>query len=181
MNQGLEILFARARTHPEEFVGYFSSSMSPSKWVINIENFQEHMTEEEKAAWVETKEWLDEWNTNRCRDEFTEHVMKELLIREGLDDTKDLVAGMIRFNQVLNHHEKYDGKKWVNLNMPLTATLLGAGGGGGNGGGYGGGNYPQGGGGGSVVVKTPTGTHTFTKNGVVTVESDEQVTWLPKP
>ena len=167
MNQGLEILFARARTHPEEFVGYFSSSMSPSKWVINIENFQEYMTEEEKAAWVETKEWLNECNTNRCRDEFTEYVMKELLLREGE------VGDGVSLNSVSHPRPK---QLITPASMTHDAlTILAGGGGGGNGGGYGGG------GGGSVVVKTPTGTHTFTKNGVVTVEGAEQVTWLPKP
>jgi hypothetical protein len=63
-------------------------------------------------------------------------------------------------------------------------TILAGGGGGGNypqGGGYGSGGSSYAGSGGSVVVKTPTGTHTFTKNGVVTVKGDEEVTWLPKP
>lgn len=169
MNQGLEILFARARTHPEEFVGYFSSSMTPSKWVINIENFEQYMTEEEKAAWVETKGWLDEWRTKQQRDEFTEYVMKELLVREGG------VGDGVALNSM--SHPK---KLITASSLTHDALTILAGGGGGSGG-YGGGNYPQGGGGGSVVVKTPTGTHTFTKNGVVTVEGDEQVTWLPKP
>ena len=181
MNQGLEILIARTKTHPQEFVGYELYNDTIPKWVLMVQNFTRYATDEEKEAWQEAVTDLNKWHENKKRDDFTAEVMKELLIREGLDDTKDLVAGMIRFNQVLNHHEKYDGEKWVNLNMPLTATLLSAGGGGGNGGGYGGGNYPQGGGGGSVIVKTPTGTHTFTKNGVVTVQGDEQVTWLPKP
>ena len=154
MNQGLEILIARTKTHPEEFVGYEDMSHVASKWVLMVQNFTRYATDEEKEAWQEAMYDLSKWHDNKRRDDFTEAVMKELLIREGLDDTKDLVAGMIRFNQVLNHHERYDGKKWVNLNQSLTATIVGAGGGGGS-------SYA--GSGGSVVIKTRTGTHTFTK------------------
>jgi hypothetical protein len=78
MNTGLAILIARTKTHPEEFTGHFPSDMSPSKWVIVIENFQDCMTEEEKAAWAEAKEWLNEWHLNKRRDDFTEYVMKKL-------------------------------------------------------------------------------------------------------
>ena len=78
MNTGLAILIARTKTHPEEFIGYHPSDMPPSKWVIAIENFQQLMTEEEKAAWEEAKDWLNEWHLNRQRDEFTEYVMKKL-------------------------------------------------------------------------------------------------------
>ena len=154
MNQGLEILIARTKTHPQEFFGWETGAHIASRWVNMMENFTHHMTEEEKSAWEEAKVVLNEWYANKRRDDFTEAVMKELLVRDGEDDTKDLVAGMLRFNQVLNHHERYDGKKWVNLNQSLTATIVGAGGGGGS-------SYA--GSGGSVVIKTRTGTHTFTK------------------
>ena len=154
MNQGLEILIARTKTHPQEFIGHELYNDTIPKWVLMVQNFTRYATDEEKEAWQEAMTDLNKWHENKRRDDFTEAVMKELLIREGLDDTKDLVAGMIRFNQVLNHHERYDGKKWVNLNQSLTATIVGAGGGGGS-------SYA--GSGGSVVIKTRTGTHTFTK------------------
>ena len=176
MNRGFEILIARTKTHPQEFFGWETGAHIASRWTTMMENFSNHMTDEEKNAWEEAKESLNEWYANKRRDDFTEAVMKELLIREGE------VGDGVSLNSV-----SHPRPKQLITPASLTHDALtilaggGGGGGGGNGGGYGGGNYPQGGGGGSVVVKTPTGTHTFTKNGVVTVESDEQVTWLPKP
>jgi hypothetical protein len=93
MNTGLAILIARTKTHPEEFVGYFPSDMSPSKWVIAIENFQQYMTDEEKAAWEEAKKELDKWHLNKRRDDFTEEVMKKLA---GVDNH---ILGEIEPNQ----------------------------------------------------------------------------------
>ena len=87
MNTGLAILIARTKTHPEEFTGYFPSDMSPSKWVIAIENFQQCMTDEEKAAWEEAKKELDKWYLNKRRDDFTEFVMKKLA---GVADTESV-------------------------------------------------------------------------------------------
>lgn len=51
-----------------------------------MENFTFHMTEEEKLAWGEAKESLNEWYANKRRDDFTEAVMKELLVREGEEE-----------------------------------------------------------------------------------------------
>jgi len=87
MNTGLAILIARTKTHPEEFTRHFPSDMSPSKWVIAIENFLDCMTDEEKAAWAEAKEWLNEWHLNKRRDDFTEFVMKKLA---GVADTESV-------------------------------------------------------------------------------------------
>jgi hypothetical protein len=91
MNTGLAILIARTKTHPEEFTGYFPSDMSSSKWVIAIENFQQCMTDEEKAAWEEAKKELDKWYLNKRRDDFTEFVMKELA-GAGDDDGVSLTS-----------------------------------------------------------------------------------------
>ena len=159
MNQGLEILIARAKTHPEEFIA--EAHQLQSRWSELISRFGHHMTEEEKEAWGETEKELKEWYANKRRDDFTEAVMKELLIREGEEEIDRAVRPKKLVTAASMTHD--------------ALTILAGGGGGGGGGGYGGG------GGGSVVVKTRTGTHTFTKNGVVTVEGDEQVTWLPKP
>jgi len=172
MNRGLEILIARTKTHPQEFFGWETGSHIASRWVTMMENFTNHMTEEEKLAWGEAKESLNEWYANKRRDDFTEAVMKELLVREG--EVGDGVA----LNS-MSHPKKLITAS--SLTHEALTILAGGGGGGGNGGGYGGGGSSYAGSGGSVVVKTPTGTHTFTKNGVVTVKGDEQVTWLPKP
>ena len=48
MNQGLEILIARTKTHPQEFFGWETGGHVSSKWVTMMENFTHHMTEEEK-------------------------------------------------------------------------------------------------------------------------------------
>jgi hypothetical protein len=169
MNRGFEILIARTKTHPEEFYGWETGSHIASRWTTMMENFTHHMTEEEKFAWEEAKVVLNEWYANKRRDDFTEAVMKELLIREGE------VGDGVSLNSVSHPRPKQLITPASMTHDALTILAGGGGGGGGNGGGYGGG------GGGSVVVKTPTGTHTFTKNGVVTVKSDEEVTWLPKP
>jgi len=175
MNQGLEILIARTKTHPEEFFGLDTNGYVPSKWVNMIENFTNHMTEEEKLAWGEAEESLKEWFANKRRDDFTQAVMKELLMREGEEEIGVALNSMSRPKKLITA-----------ASMTHEALTILAGGGiaaigSGGGGGYGGGGSSYAGSGGSVVVKTPTGTHTFTKNGVVTVKGDEQVTWLPKP
>ena len=110
MNTGLAILIERTKTHPEEFTGYFPSDMSPSKWVIAIENFQQHMTKEEKAAWEEAKKELDKWYLDKRRDEFTEFVMKKL-------------AGV--GNPVLGEQERYT--EMLSKSMKNTKEVLAAG------------------------------------------------------
>jgi hypothetical protein len=123
MNTGLAILIARTKTHPEEFVGYFPSDMSPSKWVIAIENFQQHMTDEEKAAWEEAKKKLDEWYLNKRRDEFTEFVMKKLAGVESVSSssyTEHLAMSLKNTKQVLEaglmktFAEQYKHQDFVN-------------------------------------------------------------------
>ena len=85
MNQGLEILIARTKTHPQEFFGWETGAHIASRWVNMMENFTHHMTEEEKSAWEEAKVVLNEWYANKRRDDFTEAVMKELLAPEEDD------------------------------------------------------------------------------------------------
>jgi len=87
MNTGLAILIARTKTHPEEFFGWETGSHIASKWVTAVENFNIHMTEEEKAAWEEAKKELDKWYLNKRRDDFTEFVMKKLA---GVADTESV-------------------------------------------------------------------------------------------
>jgi len=178
MNRGLEILIARTKTHPQEFFGWETGSHIASRWVTMMENFTNHMTEEEKLAWGEAKESLNEWYANKRRDDFTEAVMKELLMREGEEE----------IGVALNSMTHPRPKKLItaaSLTNDALTILAGGGGGGGNGGGYGGGNYPQGGDSGSVTIKTPTGTHTFTKSGTVLVNDHGETlwsnNWSPKP
>jgi hypothetical protein len=112
MNTGLAILIARTKTHPEEFTGHFPSDMSPSKWVIAIENFLDCMTDEEKAAWAEAKEWLNEWHLNKRRDDFTEFVMKKLA---GVADTESVPSS--KYSEQL-------GKSLISTKEVLQAGLM---------------------------------------------------------
>lgn len=104
-----------------------------------MENFTHHMTEEEKFAWEEAKASLDEWYANKRRDDFTEAVMKELLMREGEEE----IDRAVRPSKLITA---------ASITNEALAILAGGGGGGG----------------GSVIVKTPKGTHTFTKSGTFT-------------
>ena len=160
MNQGLEILIARTKTHPQEFIGHELYNDTIPKWVLMVQNFTRYATDEEKEAWQEAMTDLNKWHENKRRDDFTEAVMKELLVRDGEDEIDRAVR---------------PSKLITAASMTQDALTILAGGG----------NYPQGGGyggggSGSVIVKTPKGTHTFTKNGVVTINTDEEITWLPK-
>jgi hypothetical protein len=163
MNQGLGILIARTKTHPEEFIGT-NISLLQSKWLTMIDDFEYYMTEEEKKAWEEAKEDLNEYKRTKRRDDFTEEVMKELLIREGEEEIDRAIrpqpnVGALRFNHAKDQYEVYTGNQvWQIIPMPVVAGGSGGGGVVGSGGG----------GSGSVTIKTPTGTHTFTKSGTFT-------------
>ena len=176
MNRGFEILIARTKTHPQEFFGWETGSHIASRWTTMMENFAKHMTDEEKNAWEEAKVVLNEWYANKRRDDFTEAVMKELLMRVGEDE----IDRAVRPKQLITPASMTHDALTILAGGGIAA--MGSGGGGyPQGGGYGDGGSSYAGSGGLVIVKTRTGTHTFTKNGVVTVQGDEQVTWLPKP
>lgn len=85
MNQGLEILIARTKTHPEEFIANDLTNNMP-RWVLMIQNFTRYATDEEKEAWQEASKDVNNWHENKRRDDFTEAVMKELLMREGEEE-----------------------------------------------------------------------------------------------
>jgi hypothetical protein len=51
-----------------------------------IQNFTRYATDEEKEAWQEAMTSLSEWHENKRRDDFTQAVMKELLVREGEEE-----------------------------------------------------------------------------------------------
>lgn len=85
MNQGLKILIARTKTHPEEFTGHELIGNNIPKWLLMLQNFTRYMTDDEKKAWDEAMKGLNEWHENKRRDDFTEAVMKELLVRDGDD------------------------------------------------------------------------------------------------
>ena len=89
MNRGFEILIARTKTHPQEFFGWETGSHIASRWTNMMENFTHHMTDEEKNAWEEAKVVLNEWYANKRRDDFTEAVMKELLVRDECEAVRD--------------------------------------------------------------------------------------------
>jgi hypothetical protein len=86
MNQGLEILIARTKTHPQEFIGHELYNATMPKWVLMVQNFTKHMTDNEKEKWQEAMTDLNKWHENKRRDDFTEEVMKELLVREGEEE-----------------------------------------------------------------------------------------------
>ena len=88
MNQGLEILIARTKTHPEEFVANDLTSNMP-RWLLMVQNFTRYATDEEKEAWQEAMKDVNDWHENKRRDDFTEAVMKELLVRDDYEAVRD--------------------------------------------------------------------------------------------
>jgi hypothetical protein len=123
MNTGLAILIARTKTHPEEFFGWETGSHIASKWVTAIGNFDPLMTDEEKAAWAEAKEWLNEWHLNKRRDDFTEFVMKKLAgVSDSEEDSyvRNLAMTMLNTKEVLQaglmktFAEQYKHEDFVN-------------------------------------------------------------------
>ena len=85
MNQGLEILIARTKTHPEEFIANDLTNNMP-RWSLMVQSFTRYATDEEKEAWQEAMKDVNDWHQNKRRDDFTKEVMKELLIRDGEDE-----------------------------------------------------------------------------------------------
>ena len=145
MNDGLKILLERMDTNPEEFQNNSSRS---NRWDTLFRRYEPYLTAEEKAGWVKKVTELN-------RQSFTNEVMKELLMADACEEVRD---DGVALNSMAHP------KKLITPSI-LThdaLTILAGGGGGGNGGGYGGGD------GGSVTIKTPTGTHTFTKSGTFT-------------
>jgi len=140
MNQGLEILIARTKTHPEEFIGHELTTNNVPKWLLMIQNFTRYATDEEKEAWQEAMTDLNKWHENKRRDDFTQAVMKELLVREGEEEIGAALYSMSHPKKLITA---------ASLTHEALTILAGSGGG-------------------SVIVKTPKGTHTFTKSGTFT-------------
>ena len=144
MNDGLKILLERMDTNPEEF----QNSLRSNRWESLFKRYEPYLTAEEKAGWAKKVTELN-------RQAFTNEVMKELLMADACEEVRD---DGVALNSMAHP------KKLITPSI-LThdaLTILAGGGGGGNGGGYGGGDS------GSVTIKTPTGTHTFTKSGTFT-------------
>jgi hypothetical protein len=119
----------------------FQNSLRSNRWESLFKKYEPYLTAEEKAGWAKKVTELN-------RQAFTNEVMKELLMADGEDE----IETALRPSRLI-----------IAPNMQNEAlTILAGGGGGGNGGGYGGGDS------GSVTIKTPTGTHTFTKSGTFT-------------
>jgi hypothetical protein len=70
MNDGVKILLARMKTHPEEFI--YNPHEDANKWSVLLNSFRHCFTKEEINA-------LDEGVRNIERDRFTQLVMTELL------------------------------------------------------------------------------------------------------
>jgi hypothetical protein len=118
----------------------FQNSLRSNRWESLFKRYEPYLTAEEKAGWAKKVTELN-------RQAFTNEVMKELLMADGEDE----IETALRPSRLI-----------IAPNMQKEALTILSGGGGG------GGNYPQGGDGGSVTIKTPTGTHTFTKSGTFT-------------
>lgn len=145
MNDGLKILLERMDTNPEEFQNHSSRS---NRWDTLFRRYEPYLTAEEKAGWAKKVTELN-------RQAFTNEVMKELLVRDECEAVRDDGVAL----NSMTHPKKLITPSSLTHDA---LTILAGGGGGGNGGGYGGGD------GGSVTIKTPTGTHTFTKSGTFT-------------
>jgi hypothetical protein len=68
MNRGMEILLERMKTHPDEFNG----NGRDSKWENLVYRYADHLDEEDKQAFKAGIKSMRQ-------DEFTAHVMEELL------------------------------------------------------------------------------------------------------
>lgn len=64
MNEGVQILLERIKTHPEEF-------MKGGRWTYLLSEYMEYLPEELKPITDEVR--------NLIKDEFTRDVMKELI------------------------------------------------------------------------------------------------------
>jgi hypothetical protein len=74
MNEGVQILLERMKTHPEEFVA--EAQYGVSKWSLAIQNFQEYLSKEDKEALdIAWKQTISEEMQRR----FTQAVMEELV------------------------------------------------------------------------------------------------------
>ena len=74
MNEGVQILIERMKTHPEEFVA--EAQYGVSKWSQAIQHFQEYLSKEDKGALdVAWKQTISEEMQRR----FTQAVMEELI------------------------------------------------------------------------------------------------------
>jgi hypothetical protein len=74
MNEGVQILLERMKTHPEEFVA--EAQYGISKWSQAIQHFQEYLSKEDKealdVAWKQTI-------SDEMQRRFTQAVMEELI------------------------------------------------------------------------------------------------------
>jgi C-terminal processing protease CtpA/Prc len=74
MNEGVQILLERMKTHPEEFVA--EAQYGVSKWSQAIQHFQEYLSKEDKealdVAWKQTI-------SDEMQRRFTQAVMEELV------------------------------------------------------------------------------------------------------
>lgn len=71
MNEGVQILLERIKTHPEEF-------MKGGRWVYLLSEYSEYIPEELKPITDKVR--------GLVKDEFTRDVMKELLHAENQED-----------------------------------------------------------------------------------------------
>jgi uncharacterized protein with NAD-binding domain and iron-sulfur cluster len=74
MNEGVQILLERMKTHPEEFVA--DMHQGSSKWGRAIQNLQEYLTKEDRqtldTAWKQTV-------SEEMQRRFTQAVLQELV------------------------------------------------------------------------------------------------------
>jgi len=74
MNEGVQILLERMKTHPEEFVA--DMNQGSSKWGRALQNLQEHLLKEDRqaldAAWKQTV-------SEEMQRRFTQAVLQELV------------------------------------------------------------------------------------------------------
>ena len=74
MNEGVQILLERMKTHPEEFVA--DMHQGSSKWGRALQNLQEHLLKEDRqaldAAWKQTV-------SEEMQRRFTQAVLEELV------------------------------------------------------------------------------------------------------
>lgn len=175
---GVKILLQRMETNPEEFYEEGSKTRVANPRWANLLSLV--VTSKLKGEPISDTIYLDPAEIDALyegykkirRKAFDDQIMRTVLApEEELSSSATPInphEGALRYNIKTGMEEYYLAGTWFPVNNK--AVLIGGGGGSG----YDNSSYVGGGGGGgSVTVKTPTGTHTFTKSGTFTGTGDE--------
>ena len=93
MNEGVQILLERIKTHPEEF-------MKGGRWTYLLSEYMEYLPEELKPLTDEARKLV--------ANEFTKDVMRELLDNKQEDWVNKVLSQRVDVRKTLYGRLKYD-------------------------------------------------------------------------